>query len=116
MGNVKNIRIDIGFCPMCGQPFTKEDKDVKLHPMKKTINHGIPRTLNPKYNILFPLHLKCHEKLNDLYVNNHKTNPKTKGLNYLKSRVESLKGMSCRFDKKFTEILKQINEDLDKLK
>ena len=64
----------------------------------------------------FPLHLDCHKKLNALYVSTQKKKIpiERKKLNYLKSKIEGLSGMSDRFDGKVKLMLKQINEELDK--
>ena len=112
---VKNITIGIGFCFMCGKLFTKGISN-QSDPLSKTMNHGIPKSLKPKFNVLFPLHLECHKKINELYISTQKRPVEMKKLNYLKSRVESLSGMSDRFDNKVKGILKQINEDLGKIK
>lgn len=109
----KNIRIDIGICFLCGENFTT-NKETSA-PLSKTINHSIPKTLQPKYNILFPLHLECHKKLNELYISTKKKPVEKKKLNYLKSRVEGLASMSDKFDSRVKLILKQINEEIKKL-
>ena len=112
---IKIVKVDVdGLCLLCGKPFTgtKDQKD----PSSKTTNHGLPKTLKPKINIVFPLHLECHKKLNALYHSTLVKPVEKKQLNYLKSRIESLSGMSDRFDGKVKIMLKQINEDLEKMK
>ena len=112
---IRVIKLDIGVCFLCGKLFTT-NKLTQTDPLSRTTNHGLPKTLKPKFNILFPLHLECHKKLNELYSSTQKKPVEIKKLNYLKSKIESLSGMSDRFDGKVKMMLKQINEDLERIK
>jgi hypothetical protein len=51
-------------CFMCGKTFEGTSPS---NPMSKTLNHGIPKMLKPVKNVIFPLHLECHKKLNAIY-------------------------------------------------
>lgn len=48
---IKTINIDIGFCLLCGKLFSgskSDNKETQKDPLSRTLNHGIPKTLNPK--------------------------------------------------------------------
>lgn len=55
-----NVKVDDVICYMCGLAFGEGA-------LAKTKNHAIPKMLNPKYNVIMPLHKSCHEKLNSIY-------------------------------------------------
>lgn len=46
-------------CWICGKEFNKEIKKKSM-----TRYHGLPKFLNPKKNVLIPIHHGCHDKLN----------------------------------------------------
>lgn len=112
---IKVIKLDVGLCFLCGKLFST-NKETQTDPLSKTINHGLPKALKPKFNVNFPLHLECHKKLNEIYVSTQRKPIEKKRLNYLKSRVEGLAGLSDKFDNRVKLILKQINEDFNKIK
>lgn len=60
---VENVSVNFKLCPMCGGNFDLDATGNK----KRTINHGIPKFLKPKHNVLFPLCKECHQSLNSYY-------------------------------------------------
>ena len=94
------IKIDNGICFKCGETFElKGDK-------RKTEHHCIPKCLKPIFNVIVPLHKKCHEELNALYTISQ---PKSKviGMTILKralNDVQGLKGHNLAFQTKIDKV------------
>ncbi len=56
---VVNVVLNDNTCWICGGEFDKEVKEKSM-----TRHHGLPQFLNPKKNVLIPIHHGCHDKLN----------------------------------------------------
>lgn len=63
-----HIKLEIDVCAICGLPFTDfaDERRIKAH--------MIPKMLNPKFNVIIPLHAKCEDKINALYFVHQKKN------------------------------------------
>lgn len=104
------IKIDNGICFMCGRTF------IQTGNKRKTEHHCIPQCLEPMFNIIVPLHYKCHEELNSLYAISQ---PKAKviGITILKralNDVQGLKGSNLaqgvKIEKVEAKLQKAVNE------
>ncbi len=100
-----DLLLDIEYCIFCGEEFYKE---IKEGPQKKTKHHLIPRHLNPKVNIVIPLHQKCHDKVNKVYRQN-----KIRPLRELKDFANKVLMLSIS-SAKFTEKVNKLKEQLEK--
>lgn len=54
-------------CFVCGNKITSGNSNN---------HHSIPKVLKPKYNVIIPVCLKCHEKINSLYLRHLDESPK----------------------------------------
>ena len=88
----REIKIDNGFCFLCGKTFDNSKAGMKKG-FYKTQHHCLPKLLKPKYNVLIPLHRKCHEKLNSLYAHQQKVKVKTPRLSRLKVILNQFDGL-----------------------
>ena len=87
---LNEIKIDNGVCFMCGGTFELKTKK------KKTMHHCIEQCLKPMFNIIVPLHLECHEKLNALYAVSQ-PKPKAVGINDLKRALNDVQGIKGHY-------------------
>jgi hypothetical protein len=56
---MRNLKIEMERCPLC-------DKDWKG--LKRTNHHAIPVCLNPANNVVIPICIDCHNKINSLFI------------------------------------------------
>ncbi len=63
--NDKVIRIKSDICLMCGHGFSKSKEKMDLHLSE---HHGIPGKMKPVFKIIIPIHIKCHRKLNSIFL------------------------------------------------
>lgn len=61
----KVIRIKSDICLMCGHKFSKVKEKMDLHLSE---HHGIPGKMKPVYKIIIPVHIKCHRKINSIFL------------------------------------------------
>ena len=54
------IRIYSSYCFNCG--YLLKDKGTK--------HHAVPKSMRPKFNVIIPLCVECHKKLNSLFIYN----------------------------------------------
>jgi len=104
---IKNIKIDNGVCFSCGEEFES------VGPLKKTMHHCLPSLINPKFNVLIPLHKVCHEELNKLYVHSVPKQPKAIGLPSFKrvqNDIQGIIGHSETFTKKIKKVLDKVDK------
>ena len=102
---IKEINLDVGICFLCSKTF--EGKSPK-NPLSKTMNHALPKMLKPKKNILFPLHLECHKKLNSIYKLQEKRTPIPMELNRAKQKLSSAIKSKDDLDEKLMEVYAEI--------
>ncbi len=61
----KIIKIKSDICLMCGHKFSKSKEKMDLH---LSDHHAIPSKMKPVYNIIIPVHIKCHRKINSNFI------------------------------------------------
>ena len=61
----KTFKIKSKICLMCGHKFSKEKGKEDLH---LSDHHAIPGKMNPVFNVVIPIHIKCHRKLNNTFL------------------------------------------------
>lgn len=71
--------IEADLCFLCGKKLGKREN-----------HHAIPKCLKPKFNIKLPIHGKCHDKINKLYVSEEKIVNHKKIKNILKVALVGL--------------------------
>jgi hypothetical protein len=87
-------------CLMCGK---KLRNDITWH-------HIIPKMLNPRKNMLLPLHRGCHNRLNSIYVI-QQSKPDLSKLSSMVGHARSIKMASNRFNRVMENILEQIEQN-----
>lgn len=102
---MKELKIDNNVCFMCGEFFNRP-KD------KKTVNHGIPKMLKSKYNILFNLHESCHKILNKTYVVQQSKPKIPVNINKLRTKAIRLVKQKDAMEEIVMEIFGLIESDL----
>lgn len=75
-----NIILETDKCLFCGK---KLIIDITKH-------HGIPKCLKPKFNVKIPLHKKCHDKINKLYISQQKKSNDKKLKNVVRQTIKQL--------------------------
>ena len=50
---------------MCGHKFDDNKEKFDLHLSE---HHGIPAKMKPIFEIIIPIHIKCHRKLNSNFI------------------------------------------------
>ena len=63
--NDKTIKIKSDICLMCGHKFSNSKEKMDLHLSE---HHGIPGKMKPVFKIIIPIHIKCHRKLNSIFL------------------------------------------------
>ena len=102
----KTIHIDSSLCFFCGQPFGAKE-------LRKTEHHGIPKCLSPERNIGVPVHKKCHDEINSLYVVQQKRPrvPQLKAFeNQMAGILKNAEGHFIKVSKLHSRIIKEINK------
>ena len=61
-GSTMNVQLNMNICFICGKNF---EGDKERH-------HAIPKCLKPAFNVLIPVHRRCHKELNKMYVSQQK--------------------------------------------
>jgi len=61
----KTYKIKSNICLMCGERFGKEKGE---DTMQVSEHHSIPGKMKPMFNVVIPLHIKCHRKLNRFFI------------------------------------------------
>ena len=79
-----DIQIHLDKCFFCGK---------KLDHLKKEKHHAIPRCINPKFNVIIPVHKTCHTKINKMYVSQQRKDPNIKLNNILEDTIVKLTSM-----------------------
>ena len=92
-------------CFMCGKTFEGKSPS---NPLSKTQNHGIPKMLKPVKNIIFPLHLECHKKLNSIYKLQEKKKTIPMELNQAKLKLISAIKSKDEMETKLLEALGEL--------
>lgn len=112
---IELIRLDSGpsICFMCGKTFEGTNPS---NPMSKTQNHGIPKMLKPVKNVIFPLHLECHRKLNATYKLQEKKVQIPMELNQAKMKLTSAIKFKDEMEKKLMEAYKEVENIYSNLK
>lgn len=64
--NDKSITIKSDICLMCGHKFSKSKGKESLY---KSVHHGIPGKMKPVFNVIIPMCVKCHMKMNSKFLN-----------------------------------------------
>ena len=67
----KIFRIKSNICLMCGHKFSKTNGKEDLH---LSDHHAIPGKMKPVFNVIIPIHIKCHKKLNSNFLNKSEFN------------------------------------------
>lgn len=101
-----DIEFEINYCIFCGGEFGKGE-------LKKTKHHCIPRHLNPIFNVLIPLHHKCHEKINKVYRHINVKPPKE--LKEFTNKVLMLTRSSEAFNKKVNKLKEELEKEIKKI-
>lgn len=104
---IKQLKLDTvpSICWMCGKTF---EGGGPKNPMSKTLNHGIPKMLKPVKNVIFPLHLECHRKLNASYNLQEKRMKVPMELNQAKMKLMSAIKSKDDLDEKLMEVYAEI--------
>ena len=63
--NDKIIKIKSDICLMCGHKFNKNKGNESLN---LSDHHSIPGKMKPVFNVIVPIHVKCHRKLNSNFM------------------------------------------------
>lgn len=61
----KIFRIKSHICLMCGHKFSEANGKEDLH---LSDHHAIPGKMKPVFNVIIPIHIKCHEKINSNFL------------------------------------------------
>jgi len=61
--NTFKVKSDV--CLMCGHKFSKERGKEDLH---HSDHHSIPGKMKPVFNVIIPIHIKCHRKINSTFL------------------------------------------------
>ncbi len=61
----KIFRIKSDICLMCGKPFSEAKGYEGLF---TSDHHSIPEKMKPVFNVIIPIHVKCHRKLNNNFI------------------------------------------------
>ena len=88
------MHIDSTTCFFCGKSLDKGTRER---------HHCIPKCLKPKINIIIPLHKKCHEKINAIYVSQQKKDVSIKLKNILSDTIVKLTDAHDKIEKRCKE-------------
>ena len=108
---IKTIKIDNGVCFSCGEEFEPTG------PLMRTLHHCLPKLIDPKFNVIVPLHKVCHQELNSIYAHSKAKPPEAFGLSAFKrtqNSVQGLVGHSEAFSKKIQKVADAITKDIEK--